>query len=380
MTDRTADPIPSGPGNSPGAGTGTSSCTGTDAVRRHDPAVRGFASDNYAGVHPEILAALALANEGHQVAYGGDDYTAHLQDLFRRHFGDRAEAYPVFNGTGANVVALQALLPRWGAVVSAESAHINVDECGAPEKTAGLKLLTVPTPDGKLTPELIDRQAWGWGDEHRAQPLAISLTQSTELGTCYTAEEIRAICDHAHERGMLVHVDGSRIANAAAALDLPLRAFTTDAGVDVLSFGGTKNGLLLGEAVVVLDPERVRDLKYLRKMSMQLASKMRFISVQFEALLAGDLWLRNAAHANAMARRLEAAVRGIDGVRVVRPVQANAVFAMLPREVSERLQKRYRFYFWDEHTGEVRWMAAFDTTEADIDAFAAAIAEEMGKA
>ena len=357
----------------------TTDAAATDAVRRHDPSVRGFASDNYAGVHPEVLAALALANGGHQISYGEDDYTVHLQEVFRRHFGERAEAFPVFNGTGANVVALQALLPRWGAVIAAESAHINVDECGAPEKVAGIKLLGVPTPDGKLTPELIDRQAWGWGDEHRAQPLAVSITQSTELGTLYTAEEIRAICDHAHERGMLVHVDGSRLANAAASLDLPLRAFTTDAGVDVLSFGGTKNGLLLGEAVVVLNPDAVKNILFLRKMSMQLASKMRFVSVQFEALLSGDLWLRSAGHANAMARRLEAAVRGIDGVTVVRPVQANAVFALLPREVSERLQKRYRFYFWNEHTGEVRWMAAFDTTEADIDAFAAAIAEEMAK-
>jgi len=339
--------------------------------------VRGFASDNYAGVHPEILAAIALANGGHQIAYGEDQYTEHLQTVFRKHFGERAEAYPVFNGTGANVVALQALLPRWGAVIAAESAHINVDECGAPEKIAGIKIHTVPTPDGKLTPELIDLQAWGWGDEHRAQPLAVSITQNTELGTLYTAEEIKAICDHAHEHGMLVHLDGSRLANAAAALGLPLRAFTTDAGVDVLSFGGTKNGLLLGEAVVVLNLERVRDLKYLRKMSMQLASKMRFVSVQFEALLAGDLWLRNASHANAMAKRLEAAVAGIEGVTLVRPVQANAVFAILPREVSERLQKSYRFYFWDEQTGEVRWMCSFDTTEADIDAFAAAIAEEM---
>ncbi|MGW4382674.1 threonine aldolase family protein [Kitasatospora sp. NPDC004531] len=351
----------------------------TDAARHHDPAVRGFASDNYAGVHPEILAAIALANDGHQIAYGEDQYTEHLQTVFRRHFGDRAEAYPVFNGTGANVVALQALLPRWGAVIAAESAHINVDECGAPEKIAGIKIHTVPTPDGKLTPELIDRQAWGWGDEHRAQPLAVSITQSTELGTLYTVDEVRAICEHAHERGMLVHMDGSRLANAAASLGVPFREFTTDAGVDVLSFGGTKNGLLFGEAVVVLNPEKVRDLKYLRKMSMQLASKMRFVSVQFEALLTGDLWLRNAGHANAMAQRLEAAVREIPGVTVVRPVQANAVFAILPREVSERLQKSYRFYFWDEHTGEVRWMAAFDTTEADIDAFAAAIAAEMGR-
>ncbi|WP_042419941.1 threonine aldolase family protein [Streptacidiphilus anmyonensis] len=352
----------------------------TEAKRRHDPSVRGFASDNYAGIHPEVLAALAVANDGHQISYGEDAYTEHLQDVFKAHFGERAQAYPVFNGTGANVTALQALLPRWGAVVAAATAHINVDEGGAPEKMGGIKLLTVPTPDGKLTPELIDQQAWGFGDEHRAQPLAVSITQSTELGTCYTPDEIRAICDHAHQLGMLVHVDGSRLANAAATLGLPFRAFTTDAGVDVLSFGGTKNGLMLGECVVVLNPDAVRNITFLRKTSMQLASKMRFISVQFEALLSGDLWLRNASHANAMAKRLETAVAAIDGVEVVRPVQANAVFALLPREVSERLQKRFRFYFWDEQTGEVRWMCSFDTTETDIDAFASAIAEEMGRA
>ncbi|MFF7209028.1 threonine aldolase family protein [Streptomyces sp. NPDC008238] len=354
-----------------------SAASPTDAVRHHDPEVRGFASDNYAGIHPEVLAAIALANGGHQVAYGGDEYTAHLQDVFRGHFGPRAEAFPVFNGTGANVVALQALTERWGAVVCAASAHIHVDEGGAPERMGGLKLLTVPTADGKLTPELIDREAWGFDDEHRAQPQVVSITQSTELGTCYTPEEIRAICDHAHERGLAVHLDGSRIANAAATLGVPLRAFTTDAGVDVLSFGGTKNGLLLGECVVVLNPERVRAMKHLRKLSMQLASKMRFVSVQFEALLSGDLWLHSAGHANAMARRLESAVRAVEGVTVVRPVQANAVFAVLPREVSERLQKRYRFYFWDESTGEVRWMCSFDTTEEDVDSFAAALAEEM---
>lgn len=349
----------------------------TDAVRRHDPEVRGFASDNYAGVHPEVLTALALANGGHQVAYGEDDYTAHLQVVFRRHFSPRAEVFPVFNGTGANVTALQAVTERWGAVICAESAHINVDECGAPERVGGLKLLTVPTPDGKLTPELIDLQAFGFDDEHRAQPQVVSITQTTEFGTCYTPDEIRAICDHAHQHGMAVHLDGARISNAAATLDVPLAAFTTDAGVDILSFGGTKNGLLMGECIVVLTPERVRAMKHLRKLSMQLASKMRFVSVQFEALLAGDLWLRGARHANAMARRLEAAVRGIDGVAVVRPVQSNAVFAVLPREVSERLQKRYRFYFWNESTGEVRWMCSFDTTRDDVDSFAAAVAAEM---
>jgi threonine aldolase len=355
----------------------TPGATATDARRRHDPDSRGFASDNYAGAHPEILAALALANGGHQISYGEDVYTAHLQEVFRRHFGPAAEVFPVFNGTGANVVALQALLPRWGAVVAARTAHINVDEGGAPEKNAGIKLLTVDTPDGKLTPELIDREAWGWGDEHRAQPLAVSITQSTELGTCYRPEEIAAICAHAHERGMLVHVDGARLANAAATLDVPLREFTTDAGVDVLSFGGTKNGLLLGEAVVVLNPAAVAEITYLRKLSMQLPSKMRFLSVQFEALLAGDLWLRNARHANAMALRLAAAVREVPEVTITQEVRANAVFAVLPKDVTARLQKRFRFYTWDEHSGEVRWMCSFDTTESDIDTFAAAVREEL---
>ncbi|WP_229898742.1 threonine aldolase family protein [Streptomyces hiroshimensis] len=357
----------------------TNPSAATDAIRRHDPEVRGFASDNYAGVHPEILAALALANGGHQVAYGEDDYTAHLQDVMRGHFGPTAEAFPVFNGTGANVVALQALTERWGAVICAGTAHIHVDECGAPERVGGLKLLTVPTGHGKLTPELIDREAFGWDDEHRAQPQVVSIAQTTELGTCYTPEEIREICDHAHERGMKVHLDGSRIANAAATLGVPLRAFTTDAGVDVLSFGGTKNGMVFGECVVVLNPDAVRAMKHLRKMSMQLASKMRFVSVQFEALLSGDLWLRSASHANAMAARLAERVRAVEGVEVLHPVQSNAVFARLPHDVSERLQKRYRFYFWDEGAGDVRWMCSFDTTEADVDAFAAALAEEMGR-
>ncbi|GFH68878.1 MULTISPECIES: threonine aldolase family protein [Streptomyces] len=351
----------------------------TDARRRHDPQTRGFASDNYAGAHPEVMAALALANGGHQVAYGEDDYTEHLQSVVRSHFGGSAQAFPVFNGTGANVVALQALTDRWGAVICAESAHINVDECGAPERVGGLKLLTVPTPHGKLTPELIDREAYGWDDEHRAMPQVVSITQNTELGTVYTPGEIRAICDHAHERGMKVHLDGARIANAAAALDVPMRAFTNAVGVDVLSYGGTKNGMLFGEAVIVLDPDTARHMKHLRKLSMQLASKMRFVSVQLEAMLAKDLWLRNARHANAMARRLAEAVEAIDGVEIVHPVQANAVFARLPHDVGERLQKRFRFYFWDESAGEVRWMCSFDTQEADVDAFVAALREEMGR-
>ncbi|MCX5383866.1 low specificity L-threonine aldolase [Streptomyces sp. NBC_00083] len=351
----------------------------TDARAHHDPAVRGFASDNYAGAHPEVLAAIALANGGHQIAYGEDDYTAHLQRVMHSHFGASAEAFPVFNGTGANVTALQALTDRWGAVVCAESAHINVDEGGAPERMAGLKLLTVATPDGKLTPELIDRQAWGWEDEHRAMPQVVSITQNTELGTVYTPAEIKAICDHAHERGMKVHLDGARISNAAASLDVPMRTFTNAVGVDVLSFGGTKNGMLFGEAIVVLNPDAVRQMKHIRKMSMQLASKMRFVSVQLEALLAKDLWLRNARHANAMARRLAEGVRQVHGVEILHEVQANAVFARLPHDVSERLQKRYRFYFWDEAAGDVRWMCSFDTTEDDVDGFLMALKEEMAR-
>ena len=206
----------------------------------HDTALRGFASDNYSGIHPEVLAAIATANDGHQVAYGEDEYTARLQEVFVHHFGEGVEAFPVFNGTGANVVGLQSMLPRWGAVIAASTAHINVDEGGAPERVAGIKLLTVPTDDGKLTPELIDREAWGWGDEHRAQPLVVSVTQSTELGTLYSVDELRAIADHTHSLGMRLHLDGARISNAAASLGLPLRTFTRDLGVDVLSFGGRR--------------------------------------------------------------------------------------------------------------------------------------------
>lgn len=368
----------------------------------HDTAVRGFASDNYSGVHPEVLAAIAAANEGHQIAYGEDAYTARLQQVVTSHFGERAEAFPVFNGTGANVTGLQSMLPRWGAVIAASTAHINVDEGGAPERVGGMKLLTVPSPDGKLTPELVDREAWGWGDEHRAQPLVVSITQTSELGTLYTPDEIRALADHAHERGMRLHLDGARISNAAAALDVPLAAFTTDAGVDVVSLGGTKNGALGAEAIVVLDPAASTGLTYLRKLNMQLASKMRFVSAQLVALYEGDLWLRNASHANAMAQRLR---RGVDagladgsihGVSFTHPTQANGLFAILPEGVAERLRESFRFYDWgpadggsdqresddasgggeDEARREVRWMCSFDTTEDDIDAFVTAIARE----
>ncbi len=339
----------------------------------HNSKSHSFASDNYSGVLPEVLEAIAQANGGHVGAYGNDPYTAKLQQLIQQHFGAQAQAFPVFNGTGANVLALQAILPRWGAVVCAESAHINQDESTAPQAVGGFKLWTIPTADGKLTPELIAQQAHGFGFEHRAQPLAVSITQSTELGTIYTPQELRAICDYCHELGMAVHMDGARLANAAAALGANLRDITTDVGVDILSFGGTKNGLLLGECVVVLNPERVSDgMKYLRKMNMQLASKMRFISAQLIALLEDGLWQRSAGNANAMAQKLAQSLQQIAGVQLVYPTQANAVFAKLPAGVAEKVREHTYFYDWDEQ-GTVRFVCSFDTTETAVDELIAAI-------
>jgi threonine aldolase len=335
----------------------------------------GFASDNYAGALPEVLDAIAGAGAGHAPAYGNDDWTARVEGRFRGAFGDDARAYLVFNGTGANVVGLRAITNPWDAVVCAETAHLNVDEGGAPERIGGLKLLTVATPDGKLTPELVAPRLTRFGDEHAVQPSVISITESTELGTVYSVDEIRALADLAHKRDMLLHVDGSRLANAAAALDLPLRALTTDAGVDVLSFGGTKTGLVLGEAIVLLRPGLGEGIEYLRKQSMQLASKMRFLSAQFDALLEGERWRRAAAHANAMASRLANAVAGTDGVRITQSVDANAVFAVLPPGAAEKLQESWSFYVWDETTGEVRWMCSWDTTPEDVDAFAHDVAQ-----
>jgi threonine aldolase len=286
----------------------------------------------------------------------------------------------VFNGTGANVVALQALTERWEAVVCAQSAHIHADEGGAPEKMAGLKLWTVPGVQGKLTPELIDTQIFDIGFVHRAQPTVVSITQSTEMGTVYSMEELRALVDHAHARGLKVHLDGARIANAAARLGVPLRALTADIGIDALSLGGTKNGAMLSEAVVTFSDDLAAKVPFIRKTSMQLSSKMRFISAQLLALLTDDLWRRNAEHANAMADRLAAGVRAIPGVQLTSAVQANAVFAILPAAVTERLREKFHFYVWNHMTGEVRWMCSWDTTEDDVDSFVAAIAEGMSAA
>ncbi|MGY3263178.1 threonine aldolase family protein [Frigoribacterium sp. 2355] len=338
-------------------------------TRLHDPSVHTFASDNYAGAHPEVLQAIVDAAGGHVGSYGADPYTQRLSEVVVETFGEGATIDPVLTGTGANVAALQALTPRWAAVICATTAHVYTDEGGAPERLGGIKLLTVPTPDGKLTPELVDRQAYGWGDQQRPQPLAVTITQSTELGTVYTPDEIRAVTDHAHSLGMRVHLDGARLANAAASLGVSLRAITRDAGVDSVSFGGTKNGLVLGESVVTFTEEARDGLVYLRKMDAQLASKMRFVSAQFLAMLDGDLWLRSATRANTMAARLAAGLATLPGVTVTQAVDANAVFVVLPREAVGPLRAAHHFYDWNRVTGEVRLMCSFDTTEAHVDRF-----------
>ena len=347
------------------------------AERLHDPRWRAFASDNYAGMLPEVLAALAAANGGHQPAYGDDVYTERLSGVVRNEFGARSQVFPVFNGTAANVVSLTAMLPRWGAAIVSESAHVHNDEGGAPERVSGIKLLTVPTADGKLTPESIATQAYGFGDVHRAQPLAVSLTQSTELGTLYSREEIAAICDYAHAHRMMVHVDGARLWNAAAALGLSLGEFTSAVGVDVVSLGGTKVGALAAEAVVVINPDAAAGTDYVRKLSMQLASKMRFVSAQLLALFDDDTALRAAAHANAMATRLRGLLDGTPGLTITQPTQANAVFAALDPAAAERVRSVWKFYTWNEATTEVRWMCSFDTTPEDVDGFAALIRSEL---
>ena len=338
---------------------------------------RTFASDNFAGIHPDVLAAIAEANGGHATAYGADPVTAEAVRLFRRHFGGTAEVFLTFNGTGANVVGLQSLLRPFEAVVCAEGAHINVDECGAPERFLGSKLIAVATPDGKLTPDLVEAAVVGTGDEHHVQPRVVSITQSTEVGTCYSVEEVAAIGAWAHDRGMWLHLDGARLSNAAASLGVGLGAFGAQAGVDVLSYGGTKNGAMGAEAVVSFLPTDTSSLRFIRKQSMQLASKMRFVSAQFVALLSGDLWRSNAEHANAMARRLAAGVTQVPGIRLTYPVEANGVFAVLPSAVTAAVQREFPFYVWDEATGVVRWMASFDTTEQDVDDFVALVTQIM---
>ena len=327
---------------------------------------RGFGSDNHSGISPEIMEAIASANVDHALAYGDDEYCERAVHLLRQEFGTQAGVYFVFNGTGANVLNIDAMCRSHHAVVCAETAHINVDECGAPQRIVGCRLLTVPTPDGKLTPELVKTQLHGFGFEHHSQPRAISITQPTELGTLYSLDEIRALADLAHSHDMYLHMDGARLANAAVALGCTFRQMTTDCGVDCLSFGGTKNGMMIGESAVILNPVLDADLKYRRKQMGQLSSKMRFMAVQFEAYLSTGVWRRNAEHSNRMAQLLCQSLREVPEAKVVYPVQANSVFVQLPNKVWNALLDDYFFYLWDEATDVVRWMCSFDTTEEDI--------------
>src|SRR5215204_5557926 len=340
---------------------------------------RGFASDNNAGVHPRVMDTLRTANHGHAVAYGDDVYTEAAVRLFRERFGEGAEVFFVFGGTGANVSALAAVTRPFQAVVCAETAHVNVDECGAPERFTGCKLVDLPTPDGKLKPEQIEPLLARLGDQHHVQPRVVSVSQPTELGTVYTIEELTGLAAFAHERGLLLHVDGARLANAAAHLNVSLHELTAGAGVDVLSFGGTKNGMMYGEAVVFFDPARAAEFRFVRKQCAQLPSKMRFVAAQFTALLGEDLWRETAAHANRMAQTLASELRSIPRVRLTQPVESNAVFAVLPRESVARVQERFFFYVWNEQTSEVRLMCSFDTTEEDVSELAAVIREAVGE-
>jgi threonine aldolase len=338
---------------------------------------RNFASDNNAGVHTEIIDAIAQANQGHVVAYGDDPYTRSAVKKFEEHFGSDIAVFFTFNGTGANVLSLQALTRSFQSVLCSAYAHIYTDECGAPEKHTGCKLIPLPHQDGKIMMESVRHAYHGIGDEHHSQPRVISITQSTEMGTVYQPDEIKALARFAHEHDMFLHVDGARIANAAASLRQTLRQATRDLGVDVLSFGGTKNGIMGGEAVVFFHPEQGQDFLYLRKQSMQLASKMRFIAAQFEALLTNDLWRRSAEHANQMARLLEKEISRIPGVKIIWKVEANGVFAQIPRHSVEKIKQQYFFYTWMEEESIVRWMCSFDTTEDDIRRFAEVVAEAV---
>ena len=338
---------------------------------------RGFGSDNHAGVHPEVLAAIAEANVGHAHAYGDDPWTVRAIAALRMEFGEESQVAFVWNGTGANVVGLSAVCRPWESVVCAESAHITTDECAAPEHIANVKLVTVLTPDGKLTPELVGPALTGFGFEHHAQPRAISVSNVTELGTVYTPAELRALADLAHSKGMVLHVDGARIANAAVSTRASLRELTVDAGVDVLSLGGTKNGMLAGEAVVLFGDARTDALPYIRKQSAQLASKMRFVSAQFLAMFGTDLWRRCAQNANSMASALAAGATSA-GIEIAFPAEANEVFALLGDDVIPQLRERFHFYTWTEGVAEgtslVRWVTSWDTAIEDVTSLLEALA------
>jgi len=327
---------------------------------------RGFASDNNSGVHPAIFKSMMNVNQGHERAYGEDPYTTKATAIFQDTFGADTEVFFVFNGTGANVLGLSTLTQSFNSIICADTAHIEVDECGAPEKSTGCKLLPVKSVNGKITPELIEPYLNGFDFEHHAQPKVISISQATELGTVYHPKEIRALADLAHSHKMFLHMDGARIANAAVTLNMGFKAITKDCGVDVLSFGGTKNGMMMGEAVLFFNPELTTYTKYFRKQNMQLFSKMRFISSQFLAYFEDDLWKENATQSNRMAQFLKEELASLPQIEITRPVEANGVFARVPKEIIEPLQEHFFFYVWDESKSEVRWMTSFDTTEIKI--------------
>lgn len=331
--------------------------------------IRGFGSDNFSGVLPEVFNALKEAAYGHQHSYGDDVYTEKATEDFKNIFGKQIDVYFVYNGTGANILSLSAFTQSYHAIICAETAHIHVDECGAIEKQSGCKLLTLPTFDGKLNTGLIQNHMHGFGEQHHSQPKIISLTQCTELGTVYTPEELKDICDFAHAHGMYVHMDGARLSNAVAYLGCTPADITVNAGIDVLSFGGTKNGMMFGEAVIFFNTDFSKEIKYIRKQLMQLHSKTRFIAAQFSAVLKEELWIKTAAHANLMAQKLANAAAQIPGVKITQEVQGNEVFAIIPRDQIETLQKECFFYVWDENASEVRWVCSFDTTENDIAEF-----------
>ncbi|WP_029897398.1 threonine aldolase family protein [Desulfohalovibrio reitneri] len=341
---------------------------------------RSFASDNTAPVHPRVMRALEEANQGRAAPYGNDSLSQRAAEAMQEAFGPDAHPFLVFLGTGANVLCLESLIRPHQSVLCATTAHINRDECGAPQRYTGSKLVTVEGSDGKITPDELAPHLHSLGFEHHAQPGAVSITQCTELGTLYSPKEIRVLADFAHQHGMKLHMDGARLANACAALGCSLKELTADCGVDALSFGGTKNGLMFGEAVVLFGDEAARDFVYRRKQAMQLYSKMRYTAAQFLALLEDDLWLENAVHANAMAVRLAEAVRDAPGVEITRPVETNHVFARLPLEATRKLQEDWTFYLWDPEDGIVRWMTSFDTTEEEVDNFAEAIRQAVAAA
>ena len=333
------------------------------------PPQRHFASDNWSGVHREVIDAMSAANVGHVPSYGHDAFTAAAIEKLRDLLGDHAQIFFVFSGTGANVLSLQTIAAPFNTVICADSAHIYTSECGAPEKHVGCKLTPVPTEDGKLDRESVMKFLVGFGNDHHVQPGAVSITQATEYGTVYTLDEIRLLSNFVHEHGLKLHMDGARLANAAAHLGVSMKEITGEAGVDVLSFGGTKNGMIAGEAVVFFDPELARNFAYRRMQGTQLSSKMRFIAAQFDALFTDDLWLRSARHANSMAELLGKGLAALPGCRITQSIQSNEVFAILPREHIAALQSVSYFHVWDEPQSECRFVCSFDTTEEDVATF-----------